>query len=261
MNKKNMKYAYTILVFFAIYFFLPFIMTGIYAFSTEWGKTFFPTGMTVQWMKQLFLDISFIKAVLRSLILATTVLLFILCVMLPTVLTIVISFPNLNKYMQGMSLMPYVIPGVILVTALLKMYAKLNVSMLIVLAGALFVMSIPVIYFGLYNSLISINTKQLIEAGKTLGATSLTLIFKVIIPNIRIGVVLSSVMIFSALFGEYLLTNLLIGGRFETLRIYMLRRMNENGHLASAVMMFYFVCILIMGLQINHLSKKLRNET
>lgn len=45
-----------------------------------------------------------------------------------------------------------------------------------------------------------------------------------------------------------MLTNLLIGGRFQTVRIYMLRRMNENGHLASAVMVLYLLFMVGIAL-------------
>ncbi len=256
---KNKKFvAKLILSLFALFYLSPFLMTAVYAFSREWGKTILPKGWTVHWFQTLFQDPAFAQAVLRSLLLALAVLVMVLMVMIPSVLVIILHFPKLDAYMRGMSLMPYAIPGVILVTALLKTYAKLGLSMLIVLGGALFIGALPIMYLGIRNSLLAINTKGLMEAGQTLGASPFTIVKFVILPNVRIGVVLSSVMIFSGLFGEYVLTNLLLGGRFETLRIYMLRRMNENGHLASAVMVFYFICIMLIGLLINHLSHRQR---
>lgn len=256
MKKKKTGGSKVILGLFALFYLSPFLMTTVYALSKEWGKTILPKGWTFEWFITLFRDPAFGQAVLRSALLAIGVLAVVLVVMIPSVLIIVLYFPKLDVYMQGMSLMPYAIPGVILVTALLKTYARLGISMLVVLVGALFITSLPLIYLGIRNSLLAINTRELIEAGQTLGASSFTIIKQVILPNIRIGVVLSSVMIFSGLFGEYVLTNLLIGGRFETIRIYMLRKMNQNGHLASAVMIFYFVCILLIGLLINYLSHR-----
>lgn len=257
-TKKSALGAKIILSLFGLFYFAPFFMTTIYAFTRQWSKSLMPKGWTLKWFQTLFTDLAFGQAVLRSLLLSTIILIAVLIVMIPSVLVMVIYFPKIDVYMQGISLMPYAIPGIVLVTALLKTYAQLNVSMLVVLGGALFVTSLPIMYLGIRNSLLAINTKQLIEAGQTLGASSITIVKQVIIPNIRIGVVLASVMIFSGFFGEYVLTNLLIGGRFETLRIYMLRRMNENGHLASAVMVFYFVCIMLVGLSINYLSRRQR---
>ncbi|WP_314059363.1 ABC transporter permease subunit [uncultured Vagococcus sp.] len=258
--KQKIYASKLVLSLFGLFYLSPFIMTAVYALSREWGKTILPKGWTFYWFQTLFQDADFGLAVLRSAFLALIVLAVVLVVLIPSVLVIVLNFPKLDNYMQGMSLMPYAIPGVILVTALLKTYSKLEVSMLIVLGGALFISALPIMYLGIRNSLLAINTKELMEAGQTLGASGFTIIKQVILPNIRIGVVLSSVMIFSGLFGEYVLTNLLIGGRFETLRIYMLRRMNENGHLASAVMVFYFICIMLIGLLINHLSHRQRQQ-
>lgn len=258
--KRKLSLSKIILSLFGLFYLSPFLMTAIYSLSREWGKTILPKGWTFDWFRMLFQDPAFGQAVLRSVLLAVVVLAVVLVIMIPSVLIIVLYFPKVDAYMQGMSLMPYAIPGVILVTALLKTYAKLGISMLIVLGGALFISSLPIIYLGIRNSLLAINTKELMEAGQTLGAGSFTIVRQVVLPNIRIGVVLSSVMIFSGLFGEYVLTNLLIGGRFETLRIYMLRRMNENGHLASAVMVFYFSCILLIGMLINHLSHRQRHQ-
>lgn len=255
-EKSKRVVARGVLLLFGLFYLSPFAMTALYALSRQWSKTVVPKGWTLEWFQTLFQDPAFGFAVLRSLLLSLAVLAVILVIMIPSVLVIMLYFPRIDSYMQGLSLMPYAIPGIVLVTALLKTYATLGLSMLLVLGGALFITSLPIIYFGIRNSLLAVNTKQLIEAGQTLGASSFTIIKQVILPNIRIGVVLASVMIFSGLFGEYVLTNLLIGGRFETLRIYMLRRMNENGHLASAVMVFYFVCIMLVGLVINQLSRR-----
>lgn len=178
--------------------------------------------------------------------------------MIPSVVIIYLNYPKLDRALQSISLLPYAIPGVILVTALLKTYSKTGISMFVVLCGALFIS--PIMYMGIRNSLQAINTKQLIEAGHMLGANTLTIIFKVVLPNLRVGIVLSSIMVFSGIFGEYVLTNLLIGGRFETLRIYMLRRMNENGHLASAVMVCYFILIFLMGIIMYKLSNKQKHS-
>lgn len=254
-TKKNHRiFSYIVISILAIYYLTPLIMTAVYAFGDEWGRSILPNHFTIQWFGELFQDKAFFQSVGRSLMLSVVVLSTILIVMIPSVVIIYLNYPKLDKALQSISLLPYAIPGVILVTALLKTYSKTGISMFIVLCGALFIS--PIMYMGIRNSLQAINAKQLIEAGHMLGANTITIIFKVVLPNLRVGIVLSSIMVFSGVFGEYVLTNLLIGGRFETLRIYMLRRMNENGHLASAVMVCYFVLIFLMGIIIYKLSNK-----
>lgn len=255
-KKHKQRMAYVIIGLLSFFYLTPLLMTTLYAFGEEWGKSILPTRLTTQWFSELFQDTTFIQAIGRSLLLSASVLFVVLLIMIPSVIVVYLYFPRLDKALQSMSLIPYAIPAVVLVTALLKTYAKSGIPMVFVLGGALFITVIPIVYMGIRNSLQAINTKQLIEAGSMLGASPLMIMVKVILPNLRIGIVLSSVMVFSGLFGEYVLTNLLIGGRFETLRIYMLRRMNENGHLASAVMVCYFILIFAMGMVINYLFKQ-----
>lgn len=258
-TKKNHRiFSYIVITLLGIYYLSPLVMTAVYAFGDEWGKSLLPNNFTLKWFGELFSDQAFFLSIGRSLILSIIVLFVILIVMIPSVIIIYLNYPKLDQALQSVSLLPYAIPGVILVTALLKTYSKTGISMFIVLCGALSIS--PIMYMGIRNSLQAINTKQLIEAGQMLGANTITIIFKVVLPNLRVGIVLSSIMVFSGLFGEYVLTNLLIGGRFETLRIYMLRRMNENGHLASAVMVCYFVLIFLMGIIIYRLSNRQKKE-
>ncbi|MGM0215945.1 ABC transporter permease [Enterococcus sp. AZ109] len=237
-----------ILVCFALYYFLPIIGTVLYASSTKWSKSILPQDLTLQWFRQLLSDSQFIAAVGRSLLLAVVVLLTILIVMIPTIIWIHLYYPRLNQWLEKLVLLPYALPGVILVTALLRTYAQTGIPMFVVLVGALFITALPIVYLGINNQMRLINLKELVDAASTLGAPMSTIVFRVLFPNIRIGTTLVSLMIFSSVFGEYMLTNLLIGGRFQTVRIYMFRRMNENGHLASAVMVLYLLFMVGIAL-------------
>lgn len=260
MKKKLPLSTKLILLIFAIFYATPFVSTAIYAFATKWGKTILPQGVTLEWIKQLFGDTNFYVAIGHSFLLAIVSLIVLLVVMLPAVYVVYHMFPKVDYTMQYFSLVSYALPGVILATGLLKIYSGSQIPMFLVLVGALFITSLPLIYQGIRNSMVAIDSKSLIEASKMLGASSMTTFLKVILPNIRFGVLLSSLMIFSGFLGEFVLTNLLIGGRFQTIRIYMLRRMNENGHIASSVMVVYFIILFLVGFGMNQLSKKMKES-
>lgn len=241
------KLVMIIFFFFGLYYFLPFLGTVLYASSTSWGKTILPDDLTLKWFSQLLRDQAFLLAVGRSLILAVLVLLLTLGLMMPTIIWIYLFAPRVNKAMEKIVLLPYAIPGIILVTALLRTYSKTELPMFLVLVGALFINTLPIVFLGITNQMRLINLRELIDAAATLGASTKTVLLQVVFPSIRIGAILVSLMVFSSVFGEYMLTNLLIGGRFETVRIYMLKRMNENGHLASAVMVMYFLLMTVVA--------------
>ncbi|MGX7196403.1 ABC transporter permease [Enterococcus olivae] len=256
------KIVVPILLFlFGLYYLSPLIATFFYASSTSWGKSIIPDDFTLQWFQQLLGDPAFLWAVGRSFLLAGLMTGIIFILLVPTMIWINLYFPRWDKALQKIVLLPYAIPGVILVTALLRTYSKSSLPMFLVLLGALFISMLPVVYLGISNQMRLVNMKELVEAAETLGSPMFQIIRYVLIPNLKVGTTLVSLMVFSSVFGEYMLTNLLIGGRFETLRIYMLRRMNENGHVASAVMILYFLFLLAVAFGIFYMNKKQRSVT
>ncbi|MGJ9458041.1 ABC transporter permease [Oceanobacillus sp. CF4.6] len=264
MKSKKRKFStYLILTIFGLYMISPFISTALYATSTNWSNTLLPKDFTFKWFVELFQDPNFVSAVMRSITLTLIALAVVLVVMVPTVFLVYMYFPRVDNFMKGLVLMPYAIPAVILATGLLRMYAGSAIPMFAVLVGGLFVGSLPFMYQGVRNSLESIHSKNLMHAAEMLGANKLQAFLKIIVPNIKLGLLITTLLIFSGFFGEFVLTNLLIGGRFETIRIYMMRRMNENGHLASAVMVAYFLLLIVISLIITRLtaSKKGKKTT
>lgn len=249
-----------ILIIFGIYFSVPILGTLLYSTSTNWSNSIIPKDFTFKWFLQLFQEQSFIDAVFRSLLLGIITSFILLVVMIPTLIVIRLYFPKIDKILQSVVLLPYAIPGVILVTALLSTYSRLGIPMFIVLIGALFITLLPITYLGINNQLKFININELVDAASTMGASKFQIITKVIVPNIRLGTTLVFLTIFSASFGEFMLTNLLIGGRFETIRIYMMRRMNENGHLASAVMILYFLFLFVIAILVFFLNNRQKKK-
>ncbi|WP_067725804.1 ABC transporter permease [Oceanobacillus damuensis] len=255
MKTKKRNYStYLILTIFGLYMISPFISTALYATSTNWSNTLLPKDFTLKWFIELFQDPNFISAVMRSITLTFVTLAVVLVVMVPTVFLVYMYFPRVDNFMKGLVLMPYAIPAVILATGLLRMYSGSAIPMFAVLVGGLFVGSLPFMYQGVRNSLESIHSRNLMHAAEMLGANKLQAFLKIIVPNIKLGLLITTLLIFSGFFGEFVLTNLLIGGRYETIRIYMMRRMNENGHLASAVMVAYFLLLIVISLVITHLT-------
>ena len=257
-TKKTHYGSYLILALFALYMIFPFVSTFFYSTSTEWSNTILPTDFTFQWFVELIQDPNFLSATLRSITLTFITLAVVLVVMVPSVFLVYMYFPKVDNFMKGLVLMPYAIPGVILATGLLRMYSGSVIPMYAVLVGGLFIGSLPFMYQGVRNSLESVQTKQLMEAAEILGANKLLSFIKIILPNIRLGLLITTLLIFSGFFGEFVLTNLLIGGRYETIRIYMLRRMNESGHLASSVMVAYFSLLILISMIITYLSSSKR---
>jgi putative spermidine/putrescine transport system permease protein len=170
----------------------------------------------------------------------------------------VVYFPKWERVLNLIALLPYALPGVVAAVGLIKLYSSGPIAIsgtIWILIGAYFVTVLPYMYQGIRNSLRTVRAIELMDAAELLGASKWQAFYKVIIPNVLSGLTVSILLSFSILFGEFVLTNLLVGGQFETIQIYLYRRMAESGHLASAVVICYFVLILLLSGLILSLSK------
>lgn len=242
--------------------FVPIILTFVYSIATNWHSSILPEGITFKWYIELLKDSNFINALLRTLILSVGTVALSTAIMVPTVYIIVIYFPKWEKVMQSIVLLPYAIPGVICSVGLIQIYSKapFKISGTVwLLMGAYFVIILPFMYQGIRNSLRNINVVELVQAAEILGASKVEAFLRVILPNIISGIIVSSLLSFSMLFGEFVMTNFLMGSRFETVQIYLKRLMNTSGHLSSAIVIGYFVFILIITTIAIKVSKSSRN--
>ncbi|WP_100486320.1 ABC transporter permease [Sporolactobacillus pectinivorans] len=236
-----------ILTLFVAFMCVPFLLTAVYSISTEWGKSIFPSGLTLKWYGQLYSDPRFIEAIVRSCLLTFGTLIAVLIIVVPSIVIITLYLPDLEKYLKPTVLMPYAIPGVVLATGLLKTYSSGFIPLTVVLSGGIFIYSLPFMYQSIHNGLREVDARTLMEAAEILGASKPEAFVKVLLPNIRIGIMVGSLLTFSTFLGEFQITNMLLGGDFETIRIYMLRVMQINGHLSSAVVVSYFLLLLIIS--------------
>ena len=261
MNWKNTKY-YLFIILILLYLFIPLLATFIYSISTKWQSTIIPEGITFQWYIQLFNDFRFLEAMARSFILTTLSLSISAIIMIPTVFIVIVYFPKLEKFLKVLVMLPFAMPGVVAAVGLLKLYSSepLPISGTIwILLGAYFVIALPYMYQGISNSLRTINVKDLMEAAEMLNATKIQAFIYIILPNIFKGIMVSMLLTFSILFGEFVLANILAGGNFETVQVYLYNKKNESGHFTSAIVITYFIFILILSgviVKINKLINK-----
>lgn len=247
MKEHNMKH-YIITALILIYLFLPLVGTFLYSIATNWQTTVLPEGITFKWYIQLLGDGRFLTSLFRSFFVCILTVIICLVIMIPTIFIIDCYFPKLDKVLSILSMIPFAIPGVVSAVGLLKIYSNGPVPLtgtIWILIGAYFVLTLPYMYRGIKNSMMTLDAKCLLEAAELLNANKFQTFVYVILPNIMKGIIVSALLSFSILFGEFVLTNLLAGGNFETVQIYLYNMRNKSGHLSSTVVIIYFVFVLI----------------
>lgn len=230
------------------YLFLPFLITGLYSLATKWSTTVFPEGYTFSYYLDMFRSERFWTAILRSVCISLAGVILAVLVMTPLVYGVLAFTPKLEAPLKVLMLLPYAIPGVISATALLSTYGGTNLPLVLVLAGAYFVFIMPLMYSGISNAMRAIDIVSVSEAARVLGASTLQTFLRIIVPGIAPGILVSTLLSFSTLFGEFVVANMLIGGSFETIQIYLYLVMKQTGHLSSAVVVIYvFIMTLLCG--------------
>ncbi|MFU9136895.1 ABC transporter permease [Erwinia tasmaniensis] len=238
---------------------LPLLATLLYALSTTWGATILPQGFTLRWMAQLWSDPRFMTALGHSLLICLGALIFSLVLVLPAMFVIAYYFPRLDAIMNVLILMPFAVPPVVSSVGLLQLYSDPPLMLTgtpWILIGCYFTLALPFIYRALANNMQAINMRELIDAAHLLGATTWQAALLVVLPNLRKGTFIAVLLSFSFLIGEFVLANLLVGTRYETLQVYLYNVRNESGHFSSALVISYFLVVLLITWLANVLNRE-----
>ena len=102
----------------------------------------------------------------------------------------------------------------------------------------------------------AIGVKDLLEASALLGASRLQTIVRVLMPNLKRGLMVAFFISIAFLIGEFVFINILSGGHMETIQIYLYSLKNRSGHLSSAVVISYFIVMLLITLLVSWLSRE-----
>ncbi len=237
-----------------IYLLLPLFGTLLYSLAGEWSTTILPESWTLSWYKMLFEDMRFLQALGRSIFVISASVILSLAVMLLTIFIMTIYFPHREKYLKVISMIPYGVPGVVSAIGLLNVYSSSIIPITgtpWILIGSYAIIIMPFVYQGIRNSLYTVNAIELIQAAELLGASKMKAVITVVLPNMMKGVLAAALLSIAMLFGEFALANLLVGGQYETLQIYLYQQFSKNGHLTSAIVIsYYFIIMIVTGLLI-----------
>ena len=259
----NMKrislWRIVLLGFFLAYMVIPLIATVAFSFANRWDRSILPEGLTLEWWVAVTTRRAFGLALKNTLLLslATTALSIIL--MTPTAYWAHQRVPQAKPVLELLTIMPFGIPGVVLALALVRTYARFGGALVyspLMLTLACTVIGLPFFYRPLVNALNATDIKVFTEAALTLGASWPRIILKVIVPNIMPGIISGALLVFSLVFVEFTLANLLTGARFKTFPIYLVEFTRFDGRQASALSVISFIIAWITSLVLIWLTSR-----
>jgi putative spermidine/putrescine transport system permease protein len=204
------------LVLAAAYFLIPLWGTAEFSLETYPGKYGFSN------YSQILRDPTFKEDFLLSLKIAIETSLVSIVLMVPTVYWVNLKLPKLKPVMDFVAVLPFVVPPITLAVGVLSVFNRPGLDWLLadekILALTYVVLALPFMYRSLDAGMRSINLQTLTEAAQSVGAGWLTILLRVILPNIRYALLSGIFLTMTLVLGEYTVASLML---FNTFPVYI----------------------------------------
>ena len=245
-------FRYVVFTVFGLFFLLPLLAMA--RFSLE-GPTLGTWSLTA-WKQIASYQgtgvpplISSIEITLELAVITCAVMLVLL---VPTMIWVQLRVRWLARTIEVLCLLPLTIPAIVLVVGLGEIYNRIQRFSLsaLMLFFIYVILALPYAYRALAAGLSGIDVKTLSEAARSLGASWFTVIFRVIAPNMRQGILNAVLLTFSLVLGEFTIAYLLLYTNLQV-ELYSISRNTPNaGVLFStsfAALLFAFALLLILS--------------
>jgi putative spermidine/putrescine transport system permease protein len=190
-----------------LYFFVPLL--GTFAFSMRSDPLFSAYAVVVD-------DPQFAGTLFYSFLIGIITILVSSILIVPTAFWVRLRLPRLRPYIEFITLLPFVIPPILLVFGLLRTYsgdpfplAGSDFGSNVLLVAAYVVLSFPYMYRAVDTGLRAIDVRSLTEASQSLGASWFTLLVRVIFPNLRVSLLSGAFLTLAIVVGEFTIATFL----------------------------------------------------
>jgi putative spermidine/putrescine transport system permease protein len=227
---------------------LPLAATVLYSFASHWGATVLPDGVSLTAYAQLLDDPRFLAAFGRSLLVAGAALLLALALVVPAACALLLAFPRLERWAGGLILLQFALPPVVSSVGLLQLYGDTPLAGTPwLLIGCYAVMVMPILYRAMLIGLAGADLRELVDAARLLGASTPRALWRVVLPGLRRGMLSALFLSLSLLMSEFVFANILAGGTYETLNVYLYSMRAASGHVTSAVVAVSIAFTLLLS--------------
>jgi putative spermidine/putrescine transport system permease protein len=200
-----------IIVASTLYFVLPLIATFEFSLRKRRGAYSFDA------YRAVFEDSRFVQSFGYSTLVAVAAILVGILLVVPTAYWIRLKLPRLRPIVEFITLMPLVIPAIVVVFGYLRLYNSSSWLPFtanaratdVLLVFSYVVLALPYMYRAVDTGLRAIDVRTLTEAAQCLGASWPTILFRVILPNVRSGVMSGAFLTFAIVIGEFTIASLL----------------------------------------------------
>lgn len=203
------------------FLFLPILILILFSFNTSEMNIVFE-GFTLHWYKDLFTNRALIEALVNTLIVAVVSTL--ISTIIGTISAYALhkyNFP-LKKLINELIYIPVVIPEIVLGISLLCIYTLINLELgLFTLILAHICFSLPFVIINVRSVLQNMDP-NLEKAASDLGASKLTIFFKIVLPMLMPGVLSGAQLAFTLSLDDVVISYFTSGPGSNTLPLHIL---------------------------------------
>ncbi|MCR5330445.1 MAG: ABC transporter permease [Lachnospiraceae bacterium] len=259
MKKQNRRILSTILmILLVVFFYAPIVYTIIFSFNDSRSLTRF-AGFSLQWYKKMFNDRTMMESVFYTIV--TAVLATIISTAAGTITAIGLSKSRkIVKTIVGqVNDLPIMNPEIVTAIGLLMLYSATHIKkgfLTMLLAHIMF--CIPYVILSIIPKLRTLD-ENLADAAMDLGATPWQALVKVIVPQIKPGIVSGALIAFTMSFDDFVISYFVTGNGVSNISILvytMSKRVNPSINALSTLIIVIISVFLLIGNVAPALRKK-----
>jgi putative spermidine/putrescine transport system permease protein len=175
----------------------------------------------------------------------TTVLTLVL--MVPTTIYVHLRLPGLRRLLEAVTILPIVIPPVVLIVGVLQVSPGFLKSTPYLLALEYVILAMPFAYRTLDAGLRALDVKTLVDAASSLGAGWLTTLWRVILPNLRTALLSATVLTVALVLGEFTMASLDL---YQTFPVWIVNFDQTSGpvSVAASLLALFVTWIFLLAI-------------
>ncbi len=181
-----------------------------------------------------------------------------LVLMVPTTVYVHLRLPRIRRAMEAITILPIVIPPIVLIIGVLKVAPSFLISTPDLLGLEYVILAMPFAYRSLDSGLRSFDVKTLVEASNSLGAGWPTTLWRVVIPNLRTAMLSATVLTVALVLGEFTMASL---DNFQTFPVWIVNFEQNSGNISvAASLLALFVTWLLLMLIVTLGNRRARKH-
>jgi putative spermidine/putrescine transport system permease protein len=233
-----------ILVLAGVYFLIPLIAAFRFAGISAFGSVISQPGFT-----------SALGLSARLAVIATVIT---IALMLPTAVYVHLRLPKLRRLLEGITILPIVIPPVVLIVGVLQIAPGFLKSTPYLLALEYVVLAMPFAYRAIDAGLRALDLKTITEAASSLGAGWSTTLLRVILPNLSTALLSATVLTVALVLGEFTMASLDL---YQTFPVWIYVNSQSSGQVSVAASLLALIVTWLVLMVITMIGTRRSRRT